>query len=143
MRALPRFNDIMMDDVPYDDWTNYIETILKKNNISPELILDLGCGTGSITNRLARKGFNMIGIDLSEDMLSIAKDKAREEDLEILYLCQDMREFELYGTVGCIVSICDSLNYILEEDELLEVFIRVNNYLDPNGLFIFDLNTEL
>ena len=83
----------------------------------------------------------MIGVDLSEEMLAIASEKAVEKNLDILYLNQDMREFELYGTVDAIVSICDSINYITEPDDLLEVFKLVNNYLDPKGLFVFDINT--
>ena len=84
----------------------------------------------------------MIGVDNSEDMLEIASEKRAESGLNILYLLQDMREFELYGTVKAVVSICDSINYILEEDDLREVFSLVNNYLDPKGMFIFDLNTR-
>ena len=86
----------------------------------------------------------MIGVDYSEDMLEIAREKDLEEGLsygQILYLNQDMREFELYGTVKAIVSICDSVNYITEEEDLEEVFRLVNNYLDPKGVFIFDFNT--
>ena len=86
-------------------------------------------------------GYDMIGIDYSENMLSEAREKNTENQTEILYLEQDMRELELYGTVDCILSLCDSINYILEEDDLLTVFKLVNNYLDPKGLFIFDLNT--
>ena len=83
----------------------------------------------------------MIGVDNSEEMLNIALEKREQSGNDILYLNQDMREFELYGTVRAVVSICDSVNYILEEDDLLEVFKLVNNYLDINGVFIFDLNT--
>lgn len=83
----------------------------------------------------------MIGVDNAPDMLEIALEKKEEEGQDILYLCQDMREFELYGTVKAIVSICDSMNYITEDEDLLEVFKLVNNYLDPEGVFIFDLNT--
>ena len=83
----------------------------------------------------------MIGVDNAPDMLEIALEKKEEEGQDILYLCQDMREFELYGTVKAIVSICDSMNYITEDEDLLEVFKLVNNYLDPEGVFICDLNT--
>ena len=85
----------------------------------------------------------MIGVDVSEDMLQEAIEKRAESGLPILYLLQDMREFELYGTVRAVVSICDSLNYILDYDDLAHVFSLVNNYLDPKGMFIFDLNTEV
>jgi len=105
-------------------------------------VLELGCGTGSMTERLALKGYDMIGIDSSEDMLAIAREKSIENGNNILYLCQDMREFELYGTVAAVVSVCDSMNYILNEENLLKVFRLVNNYLDPKGLFIFDLDTQ-
>ncbi|WP_312495592.1 class I SAM-dependent methyltransferase, partial [Anaerosporobacter sp.] len=91
---------------------------------------------------LSKSGYDMIGIDNAEDMLSIAMEKAMDEEDSILYLLQDMREFELYGTVSAVVSICDSMNYIMEEEDLLKVFQLVNNYLDSNGVFIFDMNTE-
>ena len=84
----------------------------------------------------------MIGVDNSEEMLELALEKKEKSGSDILYLCQDMREFELYGTVAAVVSICDCMNYILEPEDLTEVFRLVNNYLDPGGVFIFDLNTE-
>jgi ubiquinone/menaquinone biosynthesis C-methylase UbiE len=139
--SFARVYDTMMDNIPYTDWVKYIYEIMIKYECNPELVLDLGCGTGNISGILANK-YDVIGIDISEDMLMIAKEKAKKADLDILYLQQDMTEFELYGTVGCIVSICDSINYITEEEDLLQVFKLVNNYLDPKGLFIFDLNTE-
>ena len=95
-----------------------------------------------MTEILAEAGYDMIGVDNSEDMLEIAMEKKEKSGHDILYLLQDMREFELYGTVKAVVSICDSVNYITEEEELLEVFRLVNNYLDPKGIFIFDFNTE-
>ena len=173
--------DLFMDNVPYEEWSEYIIALLKEEKIENGLVLDLGCGTGKMTRLLAKAGFDMIGIDYSEDMLEIAREyqyhnQAVEteqvhvgEELEplseavlrsdedvvkieemsqeenasnILYLLQDMREFELYGTVRAIISICDSMNYILEEEDLLQVFRLVNNYLDPKGVFIFDLNTR-
>lgn len=106
------------------------------------LVVDLGCGTGTLTEMLYDSGFDMIGIDNSEDMLGIAMEKRQESGSEILYLNQDMRELELYSTVGTVVSVCDSLNYILEDEELEQVFGLVHNYLYPGGLFIFDFNTD-
>ena len=128
-----------MDNVPYEEWCEYIKGLLREYGITDGLMLDLGCGTGKLTRLLAEAGYDMIGVDNSTDMLEIAREA--EYDSQILYLLQDMRSFELYGTVRAVVSICDSVNYILEEDELREVFRLVNNYLDPGGVFIFDLNT--
>lgn len=133
--------DMFMDNVPYDEWGRYIISLLHEDGISDGIVLDLGCGTGKITRLLADAGFDMIGVDNSAEMLEIARDAECEKDRHILYLLQDMRSFELYGTVRAVVSICDSINYIIDEEELAEVFRLVNNYLDPGGLFIFDLNT--
>lgn len=134
--------DVMMKEVPYEAWAEYIQEIMKKHDCKAQIILDLGCGTGTMTQLFASMGYETIGIDLSEDMLIIARDKAQKAQQDILYLCQDMSDFELYGTVGCVVSLCDSINYITSEEDLLRVFKLVNNYLDPGGLFIFDINTE-
>lgn len=106
-----------------------------------DLVVDLGCGTGTLTQLLYHRGYDMIGVDNSEEMLNVAMEKREKSGDEILYLLQDMRELELYSTVGTVLSVCDSLNYILEEDELLETFRLVNNYLYPGGIFIFDFNT--
>ena len=139
--------DSFMDNIPYEEWSRYLVGLLKEYGVLDGLVLELGCGTGNITEELAKQGYDMIGIDNSLDMLSIAMEKKseylEEEDkrASILYLKQDMREFELYGTVRAVVSICDSMNYIMSEEDLLKVFKLVNNYLDTRGLFIFDLNT--
>ncbi|MFT4005799.1 MAG: class I SAM-dependent methyltransferase [Lacrimispora sp.] len=133
--------DLFMDNIPYGDWCKYVAGLLKEYGIRDGLVLDLGCGTGSLTELLAEQGYDMIGVDGSEDMLQIAMEKRGESGKDILYLLQDMREFELYGTVGAVISICDCMNYILEYEDLVQVFRLVNNYLDPEGVFIFDLNT--
>lgn len=134
--------DIFMEDTPYDRWTEYLKKIFQKHGLinNTNIIAELGCGTGNMTQRLAQNGFDMIGIDISENMLAKAREKTTPE-LNILYLNQDMRDFELYGTVDAVVSLCDSINYITQEDELLRVFKLVNNYLEPKGLFVFDINT--
>ncbi|MBB2182066.1 class I SAM-dependent methyltransferase [Lachnospiraceae bacterium MD1] len=134
--------DMFMDNVPYEEWAEYICDLLRRHQINSGLVLELGCGTGNLTRQLAAKGYDMIGVDNSEEMLSIARDKSENSDDSILYLCQDMREFELYGTVSAAISVCDSMNYILTEEDLLKVFRLVNNYLDPKGIFIFDLDTQ-
>ena len=133
--------DLFMDQVPYEKWSRRITEILREYGIPDGLVLDLGCGTGSMTELLADAGYDMIGVDASEEMLERAYEKRAESGHDILYLLQDMREFELYGTVRAIVSVCDSLNYITEEEDLLQVFRLVWNYLDPDGVFFFDMNT--
>lgn len=140
-QSFARVYDMFMDNVPYEEWCDYLEGLLKEYKVEDGLVLELGCGTGSMTELLAQRGYDMIGVDNAEDMLEIAFEKKAEADSNSLYLLQDMREFELYGTVRAVVSVCDSMNYILEEEDLLEVFRLVNNYLDPGGVFIFDLNT--
>ena len=134
--------DEFMDNVPYDEWSKRIHNILCEHNINSGLVLDLGCGTGTMTEKLASYGYDMIGVDNSVEMLNIAQEKRKKSNCDILYLHQDMSKLELYGTVRAVVCVCDSINYILEKAELVEVFSLINNYLDPEGLFIFDFNTE-
>ena len=133
--------DILMDNTPYEVWCERVVSLLKESRIKNDIVLDLGCGTGTLTELLAKKGYDMIGVDLSYEMLARAMEKREQSGLPILYLQQDMREFELYGTVKAVVSVCDSLNYLLEDEDVIETFKLVNNYLDPEGLFIFDFNT--
>ena len=170
--------DLFQDNIPYEEWCEYLAGLLEEYGVRDGIVLDLGCGTGTVTELLAERGYDMIGVDNAEEMLGIAMRKkaarivAKEEALaagvdddamaqgqnkddaqadvadldrdrrdSILYLCQDMREFELYGTVAAAVSICDSMNYITDLEDLTQVFRLVNNYLDPNGVFIFDMNT--
>ena len=133
--------DMFMDNIPYETWCEYLTGLLKEQGVTEGLLLDLGCGTGTLTRLLAAEGYDMIGVDLSDEMLEIAMDHQREKPDGILYLLQDMREFELYGTVRGIVSICDSMNYLTEYEDLVQVLRLANNYLDPGGVFIFDLNT--
>lgn len=145
--------DSFMDDVPYEKWCEFITAALKSENIPDGLVLDLGCGTGRLTRLLADAGYDMIGVDNSPEMLDMAQQAGKNagsietsgkktKTPEILYLCQDMREFELYGTVRAVVSACDCINYILDKRELKKVFTLVNNYLESRGAFIFDFHTE-
>ena len=138
--------DALMTGTPYEDWAAYIDKTLlaqfserKREEI---LVLDLACGTGNITLRLAEMGYDLIGADASEDMLAEANRKAYDADKRILFLRQDMRELNLYGTVDATVCVCDGLNYILSQDDLLTIFKRVKLFLNPGGIFIFDMNTE-
>ena len=159
-RSFAEVYDLFMDNVPYDLWRDHLVRLLRESGVTDGLVAELGCGTGKMTRRLAAAGYDMIGIDSSCDMLNIAmegrekhatesgqenatgsRDESKPEK-QILYLCQDMREFELYGTVAAVVSVCDSMNYILTREDLIQVFSLVNNYLDPGGVFIFDMNTR-
>lgn len=134
--------DQLMDETPYVQWCENIVHELGKYHITDGLVLELGCGTGNLTELLAARGFDMIGVDSSDEMLNIAYEKREKSGYDILYLNQDMRTFELYGTVRAVVSVCDSLNYLLEDEDLTACFRLVNNYLDPDGIFIFDFNTR-
>lgn len=132
--------------LPAETGNNYIietdDTVINDNlHQEQNSILDLGCGTGTLTAMLAGRGYDMIGVDNAQEMLQIAIEKRDEAGLDILYLLQDMREFELYGTVGAVISVCDSINYLLEEEDVVQTFRLVNNYLFPKGVFIFDFNT--
>lgn len=132
--------DKLMYDVDYKKWADFIESIFKRYKQNPSLILDLACGTGSFTIEMAKRGYDMIGIDISIDMLNCAKEKSAGLE-NILYLNQDMINFELYGTVDAIVLLMDSLNYILYKKDIKKLLKNVHNYLNPGGLFIFDINT--
>ena len=147
--------DTFMDDTLYQEWADFLAQLIEKYGISKpvrdkeqgildserNLVLDLGCGTGTLTELLYQKGYDMIGVDLSQEMLNIALEKKEKSGSEILYLCQDMRELDLFSTVGTVISVCDSVNYLLENDEVEETFGLVNNYLYPGGIFLFDFNT--
>ena len=134
--------DRMMEEIPYEEWCNFVTDQLKKFGIEDGLMLELGCGTGTLTEMFDAKGFDMIGVDNSEEMLAEAVEKREQSGRSILYLNQDMREFELYGTVRAVISLCDTMNYLTEYDDLVNVCRLVNNYLDPNGIFLFDLKTD-
>ncbi len=131
-----------LQDIDYEAFADYIESIFKRNNIKPELVLDLACGTGTMTNILAKRGYDMIGIDMSCEMLNIAREKTYDEGLDVLYLNQDMTVFELYGTVDAIICTLDGVNYLTEDGDLEKLFALVKNYLNPKGIMIFDINTE-
>lgn len=128
-------------EVDYRRWADFIEKCFDRFLPSkPGLVLDLACGTGRMTHELARRGYDMIGVDGSADMLSEAYNRT-VEGRSVLFLQQDMRSFELYGTVGAVTCCLDSLNYLLTPEDLEKCFASVNRYLDPNGLFLFDMNT--
>lgn len=135
--------DELMDNIPYDDWCTYIIEVLKKYDVTDGLICELGCGTGEVTERLADAGYDMIGIDNSYEMLEVANEKKIDTGHEsILYLMQDMREFELFGTVNAIVCVCDSINYLTDLSDITHVFSLANNYLESRGIFVCDFKTR-
>ena len=139
------FYDRVNSDINYSQWADFIEKIIKnvyKNEA--ELVLDLGSGTGKMTIELARRGYDMTAVDYSSQMLNVARDSAEEAGLSdrILFLCQDMRELDLYGTVDLVTCTLDSLNYLESTKELTHVFSLVNNFLEEGGIFVFDVNTE-
>ena len=135
------YYDRLMRDVDYSMWADYVTEIFRRHGREPELAADLGCGTGSFCLEMAGRGFDMIGIDASAEMLGIAKQKAVSAGADILFLNQDMTSFELYGTVGAITCLMDSINYVTYKNDLKRMFRLVKNYLDPGGLFVFDINS--
>lgn len=138
---LAPFYDSINSDIDYKRWADFFEKIIKKHmSTRPELVLDLGCGTGKMTLELASRGYDMTGIDFSPEMLDIARNLADEEGHDVLWLCQDMRKFELYGTVDAAVSCLDCLNHLTNYDDLKKCLSLVHNYLIPDGIFIFDVN---
>lgn len=135
--------DAVNAEIDYSAWADFIDAVCKKEcREKPSLVLDLGCGTGSMTVELARRGYDMTGVDISPEMLDVARGRAEELGFgnDILWLCQDMREFELYGTVDLAVSCLDCLNHLTTVNDLKKCLALVHNYLIPDGIFIFDVN---
>lgn len=155
--------DELMEDVPYEKWADMLHELILRYGITKpsvicdtdtedfteeeklaserNLVLDLCCGTGTVTELMAEKGYDLIGVDGSEEMLNQAVEKRDKSGHEILYLCQDMRELDLYSTVGTIYCLYDSLNYLLTKEDIAKVFRLAAGFLYPEGLFIFDFNT--
>lgn len=133
--------DFLMKDVDYDGWVDYIEKIFNREGLKPKTILELACGTGNITNKLSKRGYDMVGIDISSEMLTQAKDKSYALRQDVKYIHQDMRELNFSKQVDAILCLCDGFNYILEEEDLISIFIKVNSLLKKGGLFIFDISS--
>lgn len=135
------YDSLMHKDIDYEKLADYIENLFIMYNVNPDLVCDLACGTGNVTIPLAKRGYDMTGIDVSEDMLNIAKEKS--QDLNILFLNQSMINLDLYGTMGAFLCMIDGINYILPPKSLLKFFTRMKTcFLDTGGLFIFDISTE-
>ena len=130
--------DDLMTDVPYEEIADIIDKRIKEHNIQNNIVLDLACGTGTLTSKLLKKGYELIGADASAEMLNVAREKCPD----VLFLNQSMDDFELYGTVGMIICCLDSINYLTDAEALDETIRLCNNYLEPDGLLIFDINTE-
>ena len=138
--AIAECYDALNSHIDYESFSSFLNREIRAGGIPDgSIVLDLACGTGNITLPLLKCGYDMIGVDLSGDMLNIARNKKGGD--KVLWLCQDMRSFELYGTVGAVVCCLDSINYLTSRNELGKCFSLVHNYLDPNGIFIFDVNT--
>ncbi|MFR5970748.1 MAG: class I SAM-dependent DNA methyltransferase [Clostridium sp.] len=133
--------DHMMNHIPYETWFENLLQYLHEKGVLNGRICELGCGTGVMTEKFAAAGYDMIGLDKSVDMLAIAKQKQEESGSDILYLHQNMEEMELDGPVDAMLSVCDSVNYLLHEEEMNKLFSRVKTYVKPGGYFIFDLKT--
>ena len=127
----------------YDALAKYVANEIRENEKGKTaLLLDLACGTGKLTLLLRDLGFDMTGVDLSENMLSVAREECYKRGIsDVLWLCQDMREFELYGTVDACVCSLDSINYLTKISDVKKCLSTVYNYLIPDGVFVFDINT--
>ena len=141
--ALAGFYDALNADFDYDAYASYLDAQIKKHQkCDSSLLLDLACGTGKMTFLMRDRGYDMTGVDISEDMLSVARDICYESSIEdILWLCQSMQSFELYGTVDACICCLDSLNYLTNLCDLKKCFSLLHNYLIPDGVFVFDMNT--
>ncbi|MCR5507289.1 MAG: class I SAM-dependent methyltransferase [Lachnospiraceae bacterium] len=178
--ALAYVYDELMDDIPYTEWCDILDEMIKKHGISrpvghdgtggsvsgydhdhdhgdtsgednltkeealeseKNLVVDLGCGTGTLTGLMYKRGYDMIGIDISEAMLDVAQQKRFDKEYDILYINQDMRDLDLYSTVGTVYSVCDTVNYLLNDEDVIRTFSLVAGFLYPGGLFMFDFNT--
>jgi ubiquinone/menaquinone biosynthesis C-methylase UbiE len=139
--SFAQYYDCLTRNVEYEKRADYFCRVLEHLHHSPGITLDLACGTGSLTVALAKRGLDVYGIDGSPAMLSVAQQKAEENGLNLLFLCQKMQNIDLYGTVDTVICALDSINHLTSEADVLKAFQRVSLFLDPDGVFIFDMNT--
>ncbi len=137
-----RFYDRLMDDCDYDARADYLYQLFNRFACKPKLMLDLACGTGNFSYRMIKHGVDVIGVDMSAEMLNIAREKAEQHGSSPLFLCQKADELDLYGTIDSCICTLDSVNHITDYDELCRSFARVALFMEKGGLFIFDANTE-
>lgn len=135
------FYDGLTDNVDYEKRCDYMVGLLAENGISEGILLDLACGTGTVSLILSQKGFDVIGVDASEDMLSVAQEKKMETGEDVIFLCQRMEELDLFGTIKAAVSTLDSINHVTDAETVKEIFRRVSLFMEDEGMFIFDVNT--
>ena len=141
-RFLSSYYDRFTDDVGYAHWADYFEAVFDRCGFRPELVLDLACGTGSLSGELARRGYEMIGVDASTEMLMQAMNNTMDCDPRPVFLHQRMEELDLYGTVQAVLCCLDSVNYVTDPDVLREALRRAALFLEPDGVFVFDVNTK-
>lgn len=139
--AFAEVYDYLMGDVNYSLWADRIEGKLKELDFKPRFVLDIACGTGNITIELAKKGYSVMGLDISQDMLTVAQNKAQEAGFKLKFLQQDMKKIEYSKRFDLILSICDGINYQTEEGNLDSVFDSVHRHLAEDGYFIFDISS--
>ncbi|WLD92150.1 class I SAM-dependent methyltransferase [Alkalihalobacillus sp. AL-G] len=131
--------DRLMEDAPYDMWMSFFTNVIGSENV--ETVLDVGCGTGEISVRLAREGFNVTGVDLSEEMLTIARQKADTKGLSIPFFQQDMRELYGFPEQDAVIIFCDSLNYLRAHEDVDTTFRSIHHLLKDDGLLLFDVHS--
>ncbi|WP_442595066.1 class I SAM-dependent DNA methyltransferase [Neobacillus sp. D3-1R] len=134
--------DQLMQDIPYEKWLEITARYKQKYQVRGSRLLDIACGTGELSCRFAMEDYDVTGIDLSEDMLAVAKEKSDAEGLKIPYFQQNMAELEGLGQFDLITIFCDSLNYLSNEQEVIKTFEGVASHLEDNGLFLFDVHSE-
>ncbi len=135
------FYDRLTDNVEYEKRADYFCRLLSMCNIKDGILLDLGCGTGSMSVKMAEKGFDVIGVDISIGMLGIAQQKMYESGRKILFLNQPMQDIDLYGTVDCAICVLDGINHLNNSDEVRQTFEKVSLFMNKGGAFAFDVNT--
>lgn len=134
--------DELMDHAPYDKWATLTIEMIKKFNQDVQTVVDLGCGTGEVAIRLAQKGYDVYGVDISSDMLAIAMDKSLQKKIDIQWIKQDILQFSSFSEIDMVISYCDVFNYITSERDLLISFENVYNCLSDGGLFLFDIHSN-
>lgn len=135
------YYDSLTENVDYEKRCGYIRGLLAENGVGEGILLDLACGTGTVSLLLSQMGYDVIGVDASEDMLSVAQEKKTQSGADIIFLCQRMEELDLFGTINAAVSTLDSINHVTDESVVKEIFRRVSLFMEDKGLFIFDVNT--